>query len=93
MRGVDRETADEIKRHFSVVAEGLRSEIRLVAESVEGVRGELGEFKREVAEDFKEVKALIRLSYGQLDQRLTSLESDVANLRSRLERIESRIGD
>jgi hypothetical protein len=62
MCGVDRETADEIKRHFSVVAEGLRSEIRLVAESVEGVRGEFGEFKREVAEDFKEVKALIRLS-------------------------------
>jgi hypothetical protein len=55
MRRVDRETAEEIKRHFSVVAESLRSEIRLVAESVEGVRSEIVEFKREVADEFKEL--------------------------------------
>ena len=89
---MDRETIEEIKRHFGVVAEELRSEIRLVAESVVGVRTELGEFKREVAEEFKEVKAMIRLSYGQLDQRLVALESDVASLRSRLERVEARLG-
>ena len=55
MRRVDRETAEEIKRHFSVVAEGLRGEIRLVAKSVDGVRGEIAEFKREVADEFKEL--------------------------------------
>jgi hypothetical protein len=31
---MDRESADEIKRHFNVVAEGLGSEIRVLAEGV-----------------------------------------------------------
>ena len=31
---MDRETADEVKRHFNVVAEGLRSDIRLVIEGL-----------------------------------------------------------
>ncbi|HEV8611638.1 MAG TPA: hypothetical protein VGS98_16395 [Thermoanaerobaculia bacterium] len=31
---MDSETAEEIKRHFNVVAEGLRSDIRLVIEGL-----------------------------------------------------------
>jgi archaellum component FlaC len=31
---MDRETAEEVKRHFNVVAEGLRSDIRLVIEGL-----------------------------------------------------------
>jgi len=31
---MDHETVDEIKRHFNVVAEGLRSDIRLVIEGL-----------------------------------------------------------
>ena len=31
---MDSETAEEFKRHFDIIAEGLRSEIRTVAESV-----------------------------------------------------------
>lgn len=31
---MDYETAEEIKRHFNVVAEGLRSDIRLVIEGL-----------------------------------------------------------
>jgi hypothetical protein len=34
---VDRETAEEIKRHFNVVAEGLRTEIRTVAEGLQAL--------------------------------------------------------
>ena len=52
---MDRETADEIKRHFNVVAEGLRSEIRTVAEGLQGFREEVsGEF-RAVREEISEV--------------------------------------
>src|SRR6266852_3973269 len=76
---MDRETADEIKRHFNVVAEGLRSEIRAVAEGLEGFREEVsGEF-RAVREEISEVKAMIRLSFGELDRRMRSLETDVAS--------------
>jgi hypothetical protein len=38
---MDRETVEEIKRHFGIVAEGLRSEIQLVAEGQSFLRDEL----------------------------------------------------
>jgi hypothetical protein len=53
---VDRETADEIKRHFNVVAEGLRSEIRTVSEGLQGFREEVAAEFRAVREEIGEVK-------------------------------------
>ena len=87
---MDRETAEEIKRHFNVVAEGLRGEIRTVAEGLEGFREEVAQEFRAVREELGEVKAMIRLSFGQLDRRITSLETDLASLRDRVEKLESR---
>ncbi len=108
---MDRDTADEIKRHFNVVAEGLRSEIRLLAEAQGGTNDRLehvdgrfeqldvrlDRFESAVAAEFKavraeiaEMKAMIRLSFGQLDSRLTSLENDVQSLRARLDRLENQ---
>jgi uncharacterized coiled-coil DUF342 family protein len=64
----------DVKRHSDVIAEGLRSEIRTVVEGVVGLREEFSlEFKR-VYEEFGEVRALIRVSYGDLDRRVQSLE-------------------
>jgi uncharacterized coiled-coil DUF342 family protein len=64
----------DVKRHSDVIAESLRGEIRTVAEGVVGLREEFSlEFKR-VHEEFGEVRALIRVSYGDLDRRVQSLE-------------------
>ena len=90
---MDRETADEIKRHLSVVAKSLRSEIRVVAEGVAATNERLDRFHVQVAEEFSEVKAMIRLSFGQLDQRINALEGSVSNLRARLEKLEARFGN
>lgn len=97
---VDRETADEIKRHFNVVAEGLRSEIRTVAEGVgantdrlDSLDERLDRLESRITEEFGEVKAMIRLSFGELDRRMRSLESDVSSLRARLEKLEARAGN
>ncbi|MGH9368556.1 MAG: hypothetical protein ACRD3M_12870 [Thermoanaerobaculia bacterium] len=94
---MDRETAEDIKQHFNVVAEGLRSEIRLLAEGLGGTNERLDRFEAHVSAEFKlvreelgEVKAMIRLSFGELDRRIQSLENDVSSLRARLERLESR---
>jgi ubiquinone biosynthesis protein UbiJ len=76
---MDRETADEIKRHFNVVAEALRSEIRTVAEGVgantdrldslderlDGLEGRLDRFEARFVEEVSEVKAMIRVTFGQ----------------------------
>jgi predicted secreted Zn-dependent protease len=72
-------TAD-IKRHADVVAEGLRSEIRTVAEGVAGMDEKFTlEFERvreDMREQIGEVKSLLRVSYGDLDRRVQSLEKN-----------------
>ena len=85
-----------MKRHFQVVAEGLRSEIRLLAEGQAGLREEfhreIAEFRAEVREEFKEVRAMIRFSYSELDERLKSVERDVLLLKTRLDQVERSQG-
>ena len=46
---------EEIKRHFGVVAEALRSDIRQIAEGHSGIRHELQEIRDEFRDEFKEM--------------------------------------
>lgn len=62
---------EEIKRHFGVVAEAIGSEIRQIAEGHSDIRHELQEIRdefRDEFDEFKEMRALMRLSFSQLDQ-------------------------
>ena len=58
---------EEIKRHFNVVAESLRSEIRTLGEGIASTNLRLDRFESRMAEELGEIKAMIRLSFGQLD--------------------------
>jgi uncharacterized small protein (DUF1192 family) len=86
---VEREQLEEIKRHFDVVAEALRSDLRQVAEGHSVIRHEIQELRNEVRDEFSEMRALLRLSFSQLDHRITTLESELTNLKARIERLES----
>ena len=88
---MDHEAVEEIKRHFGIVVEDLRSDSRALAEGQAEIRREIGAFRADVAQEFEETRALIRLSYGELDRRVKSLETEVADLRTRLERVEDRL--
>ena len=92
---MDRETVEEIKRHFGIVVEDVRGEVRGVAEGVQALREEMHRelkgFRSDVAQEFEETRSLIRLSYGELDRRVKGLETEVADLRTRLERVEERL--
>ncbi len=70
------EQMNEIKRHFDVVSEGLRAEIRQVAEGVVNVDEKLERFRQDVDERFAEVKTLVKVSYGDLDRRVRILEGE-----------------
>jgi hypothetical protein len=52
------EQMEEIKRHFGVVAESLRSDIRQIAEGHATIRHELQEQRGEIRDEFKEMRAL-----------------------------------
>lgn len=83
------EQMEEIKRHFGVVAEALRSDIRQIAEGHSTIRHELQDLRIEFRDEFKEMRALMRLSFSQLDQRIRSLESDISTLKARMDRLET----
>ncbi len=64
----------DARRHSDVIAESLRSEIRIVAEGVTGLDEKFTQQFRNVREEVGEVKSLLRLSYGDLDRRVRTLE-------------------
>ena len=53
---------DEIKRHFGVVAEGLRTEIRQVAEGHEVIRAEIQTLREENEQAHREILSAIKFS-------------------------------
>jgi len=61
------EQMQEIKRHFGVVAESLRSDIRQIAEGHATIRHELRGLRNEFRDEFKEMRALMRLSISQFE--------------------------
>ena len=80
---------EEIKRHFGVIAESLRSDIQQIAEGHDTIRRELQGQREEMMEEFKETKSLMRMPHAQLDQRADALESDASALKSRVDRLDS----
>ena len=88
---MDQESVEEIKRHFGIVVEGLHDRIGAVAEGQGAHREELQSFRGDVAHEFEETRALIRLSYGELDRRVRTLETEMADIRERLDRVEGRV--
>lgn len=101
---MNHDEAEDIKRHFGVIADGLRSEIRLVAEGhsllnskVDSVHREISEFRQEsqdfqkqVQGEFRDVRALVRFSYAELDDRVKALERELASLKTRLDQIDGK---
>jgi hypothetical protein len=70
---VREETAEQI-RHTRVEIEGMRDQIRLVAEGVASFDEILSNFKGEVRREFEDVRALIRPAYTALHDRVRAVE-------------------
>ena len=69
------EQAEEATRHTRVEIEGLRGEVRLLAEGIASVEEKMASFRRQVAGDVDHVRSLIQPAYSALDDRLRRLES------------------
>ena len=90
-RFMDPQCVDEIKRDFGVVAEQLRSDVQQVAEGQQLLRSEVDTLRSEMASEVKkEVKALVRLSYAELERRVVTIETELGGLRERVGRLETR---
>lgn len=67
---MDRETAEDIKRHFDVLGESLRSGIRAVGEGFVSTNARLDRIESAMSEKFGELEVMIRLSFGELARRI-----------------------
>ena len=67
---MDQETAEEIRRHFNVVGESLRTEIRAVAQGLVSLRETTTAEFRAVREEIADTRAMLRLSFADLERRL-----------------------
>src|SRR3954467_4952546 len=78
-RNFDR--VDEDIRETGVMVENVRDEVKFVAEGVKGANERLDAFKADVAQEFKDVRSLIHLSYKDLDRRIRRSDEDAEGLK------------
>ena len=67
---MDRETAEDIKRHFDVLGESLRSDICAVGEGFVSTNARLDRIESAMSEKFGELEVRLRLSFGELARRI-----------------------
>jgi len=93
---VEDKTAGEIKRHFDVVAESLKDEIKLVAEGhsildrkMDGLDRKVDKLRKENAEEHREILSAIKFSYAELNHRIVTLENKFTDVEKRVNRLEA----
>ncbi len=86
---IDTKTAEN-RRHFEVVAESLRTEIQQVAEGHQVLLNGQARIVERMDQVERELGAMIKFSYADLDRRIRGLEEDVSSLASRVERLEAQ---
>ena len=75
----------EAKRHTGVLTEGLRHELQLVAEGFQmHLDRRHADDRAYLEEQFRETRALIQLSYGQIQERVERLEQRVRTIEQHL---------
>lgn len=79
---------EETKRYMGVLSEDLRYKIDLVVEGHQLLNQKIDNLSQETKEGIRETQAMIKFSYAELDRRISTVESEVTSLRSRVERLE-----
>ena len=76
---------------FHIIPEGLMDQINLLAEGHTGIVGRLDRMEKENERQHLETRALFKLSFSELDRRLTDLELQVKDLQEWKKQVESRL--
>jgi hypothetical protein len=69
------EGVKEDVRHTQITLEGMRGEIRIVAEGVMGIDERIMALRAEIARDVKRIDNFVHLSHVEMNDRLRPLES------------------
>ncbi len=64
------EQVEDGVRYTQIMVEGVRGDVRVLAEGVSAFDGKLAAHRSEFKEEIEEVKSLLQLSYGDLNRRI-----------------------
>jgi hypothetical protein len=88
----------EIVHEFHLISEGLIDQIKLLAEGHSGIIDRLGRMdarldrmEKETERQHLETRALVKLSFSELDRRISDLESQVKDLQDWKKQVQSRL--
>jgi chromosome segregation ATPase len=69
---------------------GVENRLSGVEDRMGGLEDKLASFRAEVAADFGETRSMIKLSYAELDARVSRLERSFLEVKTRLDKLEGR---
>ena len=81
---------DEIIHQFHIISEGLMDQIKLLAEGNSGIIQRLDRIEEENKHEHLETRALIKISFSQLDRRISDLESQMKEVQEWKKQVQSR---
>jgi len=82
---------ERVVNQFHVIAEGLTDHIKLLAEGHTGIINRLDRTEKENERQHLETRALVKLSFAELDRRLSDLESQMKQMQEWRKNVEARL--
>jgi hypothetical protein len=82
---------EEIIHEFHVISEGLTDQIKLLAEGHSGIIDRLDRMEKENERQHLETRSLVKISFSELDRRVSDLESQVKDLQEWKKQVQSRL--
>ena len=82
---------DRVVNQFHVIAEGLIDHIKLLAEGHTGIINRLDRTEKENERQHLETRALVKLSFAELDRRFSDLESQMLQMQEWKKKVEARL--
>jgi hypothetical protein len=82
---------EEIVHQFHLISEGLIDQIKLLAEGHSGIIQRIDRMEKENERQHLETRALVKISFSEMDKRLSDLESQVKDLQEWKKRVEGRL--
>jgi uncharacterized small protein (DUF1192 family) len=81
---------EDLVHQFHIISQDLISKVQLVAEGVATLNEKLDRHIDENRREHKEIVAAIKFSYAELDKRITTLKTEMEDLKRRMDKIERR---
>jgi hypothetical protein len=82
---------ERVVNQFHIISEGLVDQIKLLAEGHAGIIDRLDRMEKENERQHLETRALVKLSFAELDRRLSDLESQMKEVQEWKKRVEARL--